>query len=188
MLGGGGRPHSLLVVTVCLVKTSSSPVLSPGCAVTWPSDPVEATQWLLSGGRSGWAAVSGQPHPVRDRGCVLWVRASSPRTPSRSPLCVSFPRGLGGKGCPERGVPAAPPPRPARLMLVFSALGFFPGSSQGCDAFLRHKMTLISPIILKKYGIPFSRVRRGWAQTTCSWRGFWGPCPGDHECPRKLAS
>lgn len=46
-------------------------------------------------------------------------------------------------------------------MLVFSALGFFPGSSQGCDAFLRHKMTLISPIILKKYGIPFSRVRRG---------------------------
>uniref|UniRef100_A0A8C5ZXN3 [histone H3]-trimethyl-L-lysine(9) demethylase n=1 Tax=Marmota marmota marmota TaxID=9994 RepID=A0A8C5ZXN3_MARMA len=36
--------------------------------------------------------------------------------------------------------------------------GFFPGSSQGCDAFLRHKMTLISPIILKKYGIPFSRI------------------------------
>uniref|UniRef100_A0A8C2YMS8 [histone H3]-trimethyl-L-lysine(9) demethylase n=1 Tax=Chinchilla lanigera TaxID=34839 RepID=A0A8C2YMS8_CHILA len=35
---------------------------------------------------------------------------------------------------------------------------FFPGSSQGCDAFLRHKMTLISPIILKKYGIPFSRI------------------------------
>lgn len=36
--------------------------------------------------------------------------------------------------------------------------GFFPGSSQGCDAFLRHKMTLISPSILKKYGIPFDRV------------------------------
>ncbi|KAJ6655811.1 hypothetical protein lerEdw1_004864 [Lerista edwardsae] len=35
---------------------------------------------------------------------------------------------------------------------------FFPGSSQGCDAFLRHKMTLISPSILKKYGIPFDRV------------------------------
>lgn len=50
---------------------------------------------------------------------------------------------------------------PSRLMPVFSALGFFPGSSQGCDAFLRHKMTLISPIILKKYGIPFSRVRTG---------------------------
>ena len=36
--------------------------------------------------------------------------------------------------------------------------GFFPGSSQGCDAFLRHKMTLISPSILKKYSIPFDRV------------------------------
>uniref|UniRef100_A0A452HQN5 [histone H3]-trimethyl-L-lysine(9) demethylase n=1 Tax=Gopherus agassizii TaxID=38772 RepID=A0A452HQN5_9SAUR len=36
--------------------------------------------------------------------------------------------------------------------------GFFPGSSQGCDAFLRHKMTLISPSILKKYGIPFDRI------------------------------
>ncbi|XP_010123832.1 PREDICTED: lysine-specific demethylase 4C-like, partial [Chlamydotis macqueenii] len=35
---------------------------------------------------------------------------------------------------------------------------FFPSSSQGCDAFLRHKMTLISPSILKKYGIPFDKV------------------------------
>ncbi|KAK7889821.1 hypothetical protein WMY93_025381 [Mugilogobius chulae] len=38
------------------------------------------------------------------------------------------------------------------------AQGFFPGSSQGCDAFLRHKMTLISPSILKKYSIPFDRI------------------------------
>ncbi|XP_009948656.1 PREDICTED: lysine-specific demethylase 4C-like, partial [Leptosomus discolor] len=37
-------------------------------------------------------------------------------------------------------------------------LGFFPSSSQGCDAFLRHKMTLISPSMLKKYGIPFDKV------------------------------
>lgn len=37
-------------------------------------------------------------------------------------------------------------------------LGFFPGSSQNCEAFLRHKMTLISPSILKKYGIPFEKV------------------------------
>nr|XP_013812979.1 PREDICTED: lysine-specific demethylase 4C [Apteryx mantelli mantelli] len=36
--------------------------------------------------------------------------------------------------------------------------GFFPSSSQGCDAFLRHKMTLISPSILKKYGIPFDKI------------------------------
>ncbi|MBN3313226.1 KDM4A demethylase, partial [Atractosteus spatula] len=36
--------------------------------------------------------------------------------------------------------------------------GFFPGSSQNCEAFLRHKMTLISPSILKKYGIPFEKI------------------------------
>ncbi|XP_072219132.1 lysine-specific demethylase 4A isoform X2 [Leuresthes tenuis] len=38
------------------------------------------------------------------------------------------------------------------------AKGFFPGSSQNCEAFLRHKMTLISPSILKKYGIPFEKI------------------------------
>lgn len=38
------------------------------------------------------------------------------------------------------------------------AKGFFPGSAQSCDAFLRHKMTLMSPSILKKYGIPFEKV------------------------------
>ncbi|XP_041705351.1 lysine-specific demethylase 4A isoform X2 [Coregonus clupeaformis] len=36
--------------------------------------------------------------------------------------------------------------------------GFFPGSAQSCEAFLRHKMTLISPSILKKYGIPFEKI------------------------------
>uniref|UniRef100_A0A8C2IGX1 [histone H3]-trimethyl-L-lysine(9) demethylase n=1 Tax=Cyprinus carpio TaxID=7962 RepID=A0A8C2IGX1_CYPCA len=30
--------------------------------------------------------------------------------------------------------------------------------SQNCEAFLRHKMTLISPSILKKYGIPFEKI------------------------------
>ncbi|XP_029929652.1 lysine-specific demethylase 4A-like isoform X2 [Myripristis murdjan] len=38
------------------------------------------------------------------------------------------------------------------------AQGFFPGSAQNCEAFLRHKMTLISPSILKKYGIPFEKI------------------------------
>ncbi|XP_054622896.1 lysine-specific demethylase 4A-like isoform X2 [Dunckerocampus dactyliophorus] len=38
------------------------------------------------------------------------------------------------------------------------AQGFFPGSAQTCEAFLRHKMTLISPSILKKYGIPFEKI------------------------------
>ncbi|KAM6948767.1 lysine-specific demethylase 4A [Aplochiton taeniatus] len=36
--------------------------------------------------------------------------------------------------------------------------GFFPSSAQNCEAFLRHKMTLISPSILRKYGIPFERI------------------------------
>lgn len=44
------------------------------------------------------------------------------------------------------------------IILYILFTGFFPGSSQGCDAFLRHKMTLISPSILKKYGIPFDRA------------------------------
>ncbi|XP_056133986.1 lysine-specific demethylase 4B isoform X2 [Lampris incognitus] len=51
---------------------------------------------------------------------------------------------------------AVPPEHGKRLERL--AQGFFPGSCQGCDAFLRHKMTLISPSILKKYGIPFDRV------------------------------
>ncbi|KAM3865999.1 lysine-specific demethylase 4A-like [Diretmus argenteus] len=38
------------------------------------------------------------------------------------------------------------------------AQGFFPGSAQNCEAFLRHKMTLISPSILRKYGIPFEKI------------------------------
>ncbi|XP_078241168.1 lysine-specific demethylase 4C isoform X3 [Pogona vitticeps] len=50
---------------------------------------------------------------------------------------------------------AIPPEHGKRLERL--AQGFFPSSSQGCDAFLRHKMTLISPSILKKYGIPFDK-------------------------------
>uniref|UniRef100_A0A8C0ET67 [histone H3]-trimethyl-L-lysine(9) demethylase n=1 Tax=Bubo bubo TaxID=30461 RepID=A0A8C0ET67_BUBBB len=51
---------------------------------------------------------------------------------------------------------AVPPEHGKRLERL--AQGFFPSSSEGCDAFLRHKMTLISPSILKKYGIPFDKV------------------------------
>ncbi|KAM6226484.1 lysine-specific demethylase 4C isoform 7-T12 [Spheniscus humboldti] len=51
---------------------------------------------------------------------------------------------------------AIPPEHGKRLERL--AQGFFPSSSHGCDAFLRHKMTLISPSILKKYGIPFDKV------------------------------
>nr|XP_008107692.1 PREDICTED: lysine-specific demethylase 4A [Anolis carolinensis]XP_008107693.1 PREDICTED: lysine-specific demethylase 4A [Anolis carolinensis]XP_008107694.1 PREDICTED: lysine-specific demethylase 4A [Anolis carolinensis]XP_008107695.1 PREDICTED: lysine-specific demethylase 4A [Anolis carolinensis]XP_016848707.1 PREDICTED: lysine-specific demethylase 4A [Anolis carolinensis] len=49
-----------------------------------------------------------------------------------------------------------PPEHGKRLERL--AKGFFPGSAQNCEAFLRHKMTLISPSILKKYGIPFDKV------------------------------
>ncbi|NXS52138.1 KDM4C demethylase, partial [Brachypteracias leptosomus] len=51
---------------------------------------------------------------------------------------------------------AVPPEHGKRLERL--AKGFFPSISQGCDAFLRHKMTLISPSILKNYGIPFDKV------------------------------
>ncbi|XP_021014779.1 LOW QUALITY PROTEIN: lysine-specific demethylase 4D-like [Mus caroli] len=34
----------------------------------------------------------------------------------------------------------------------------FPGSSQGCQAFLRHKVALISPTVFKENGIPFGRI------------------------------
>ncbi|XP_041659041.1 lysine-specific demethylase 4A isoform X3 [Cheilinus undulatus] len=49
-----------------------------------------------------------------------------------------------------------PPEHGKRLERL--AQGFFPGSSQNCEAFLRHKMTLISPSILKKYSIPFHKI------------------------------
>ncbi|XP_030061331.1 lysine-specific demethylase 4A [Microcaecilia unicolor] len=49
-----------------------------------------------------------------------------------------------------------PPEHGKRLERL--AKGFFPGSAQNCEAFLRHKMTLISPFILKKYGIPFDKI------------------------------
>ncbi|XP_078531995.1 lysine-specific demethylase 4C-like isoform X2 [Lissotriton helveticus] len=49
-----------------------------------------------------------------------------------------------------------PPEHGKRLERL--AQGFFPNSSQDCEAFLRHKMTLISPSVLKKYSIPFDKV------------------------------
>ncbi|TWW59841.1 Lysine-specific demethylase 4C [Takifugu flavidus] len=51
---------------------------------------------------------------------------------------------------------AIPPEHGKRLERL--AAGFFPNSSKVCEAFLRHKMTLISPSILKKYGIPFDKI------------------------------
>lgn len=39
-----------------------------------------------------------------------------------------------------------------------TASGFFPTSAKTCQAFLRHKMTLISPQILKQYAIPINKI------------------------------
>ncbi|OWR54809.1 KDM4 protein [Danaus plexippus plexippus] len=38
------------------------------------------------------------------------------------------------------------------------AAGFFPTSAKTCQAFLRHKMTLISPQILKQYSLPVNKI------------------------------
>lgn len=51
---------------------------------------------------------------------------------------------------------AIPPEHGRRLERL--AAGFFQPSFQSCSAFLRHKMTLISPQILKQYSIPFNRI------------------------------
>lgn len=49
-----------------------------------------------------------------------------------------------------------PPEHGRRLERL--ATGFFPGYSKSCPAFLRHKMTIISPHVLKQYSIPFNKV------------------------------
>ncbi|XP_040591171.1 lysine-specific demethylase 4D-like [Mesocricetus auratus] len=51
---------------------------------------------------------------------------------------------------------AVPPEHGRRLEHLARQL--FPGSSQGCQAFLRHKVALISPSVLKENGIPFGRM------------------------------
>ncbi|XP_071452141.1 uncharacterized protein [Hetaerina americana] len=51
---------------------------------------------------------------------------------------------------------AIPPEHGRRLERL--ANGFFPGSYQSCSAFLRHKMTLISPPILRQYSIPYNKI------------------------------
>lgn len=51
---------------------------------------------------------------------------------------------------------AIPPVHGKRFERIAS--GFFPTSAKTCQAFLRHKMTLISPQILKQYSIPFNKI------------------------------
>ncbi len=49
-----------------------------------------------------------------------------------------------------------PPEHGKRLERL--AEGFFPSNARDCSAFLRHQMNVISPRILNKYSIPFTRV------------------------------
>ncbi|XP_071472992.1 lysine-specific demethylase 4D-like [Marmota flaviventris] len=51
---------------------------------------------------------------------------------------------------------AVPPEHGQRLERL--ARDLFPGSSQCCEAFLRHKVALISPTVLHENGIPFNSV------------------------------
>lgn len=51
---------------------------------------------------------------------------------------------------------AIPPEHGRRLERL--AQGFFPSSFSACPGFLRHKMTLISPSILRQYSIPFDKI------------------------------
>uniref|UniRef100_A0A0A9XHP2 [histone H3]-trimethyl-L-lysine(9) demethylase n=1 Tax=Lygus hesperus TaxID=30085 RepID=A0A0A9XHP2_LYGHE len=49
-----------------------------------------------------------------------------------------------------------PPEHGRRLERL--ANGFFPSYCKTCPAFLRHKMTIISPHVLKQYSIPFNKI------------------------------
>ncbi|KAM8817314.1 lysine-specific demethylase 4D isoform 1-T2 [Rhynchonycteris naso] len=51
---------------------------------------------------------------------------------------------------------AVPPEHGQRLERLAREL--FPGSARSCEAFLRHKVALISPTVLRENGIPFSRI------------------------------
>uniref|UniRef100_A0A8I3PE02 Lysine demethylase 4D n=1 Tax=Canis lupus familiaris TaxID=9615 RepID=A0A8I3PE02_CANLF len=72
----------------------------------------------------------------------------------------------GGHGPVQHQLPAlraaqdlvrrAPPEHGQRLERLAREL--FPGSARTCEAFLRHKVALISPTVLRDSGIPFSRV------------------------------
>ena len=40
----------------------------------------------------------------------------------------------------------------------FYHTGFFPECFEECSSFLRHKMTMFSPSMLRQYSIPFNKV------------------------------
>ena len=46
----------------------------------------------------------------------------------------------------------------ADISVLKCIVGFFSENSESCSAFLRHKMSLISPTILKRYSIPCDTI------------------------------
>jgi len=52
---------------------------------------------------------------------------------------------------------AVPPKHGRRLERL--ATNYFTEDTLSCSAFLRHKMTVISPYVLKKNSIPYDKVR-----------------------------
>lgn len=52
---------------------------------------------------------------------------------------------------------AVPPEHGRRLEKVANI--YFPASYKSCNAYLRHKMTLMSPQILKQHNIPYNKVK-----------------------------
>ena len=53
---------------------------------------------------------------------------------------------------------AIPPEHGERLERLAKAL--FPDSFEECPSFLRHKMSIISPSVLKQHSIPFGKVEK----------------------------
>ncbi|XP_065321391.1 uncharacterized protein LOC135928855 [Gordionus sp. m RMFG-2023] len=51
---------------------------------------------------------------------------------------------------------AVPPKYASRLQRL--AENYFTATAKTCKAFLRHKMTLVSPLVLKKYAVPFNKI------------------------------
>lgn len=65
----------------------------------------------------------------------------------------------------------AVPPQYGR-QLEKMANKYFPASFRNCEAYLRHKMTLISPQILKQHNIPFDKVMHSYCFLTIAYWHF----------------
>ncbi len=55
-------------------------------------------------------------------------------------------------------VPVCLPCTSAEAMSTLFPIGFFPDCFEECPSFLRHKMSIVSPSVLRQYSIPFNKV------------------------------